>query len=318
MTYEQFCEEDDVKEVYDDIGKYMVMAEDLIKEYDQNINTINEIRHSEFKDQIGDLYDFLTKFKDVGTPVSGYDFVYEKFYEMKEELEYNYFMEYILPDRWVPIESELVQEDSFVGGFLEGIGMVAAAAAFIPLVAVPAIISGDGDSVAETVYDMFRGSGDSFNEEEKWQEITLYREHIMDHCLILIELTEILVIYRETIDDVAFCIRRKIIPELEGVTALIKNMSYVEEIMTGREVSLSAKDLQRTQQNTHLMFIRNAMDFYRLITEMFEKPTITNLLYSTDSDIVEEDRAKMESRLTGITEDMNRLTDSKYFGENNG
>lgn len=324
--YEEYIDSIGAAEYFLDILNMEALITEEVSNLNQSIDVINNIRHSEFKDEIEDLYKFLTKYKDVGSDINGYNYVHEDLINYK--VDYDEFLELHLENRWVvpeeleeldelePVESLDVDDIIKIGA--TGVG-IAAAAVLMPWVTVPAIIGGGIGGVAGGFLDgLFNGGDDDDDESAILHKnvLKIYSEYLEDIYDEAKEVNKIIIIFRECIDDISRVITKRIIPELEGIDALMRNMEFVNEITTGGSGKVTAKSLVNTNQHCHLIFIQNTMDFYRVILEFFTSKVITEL-FDGEKDVFEKGEV-IEAQVKEIDTVKNALIESKYFGEVNG
>lgn len=281
-----------------DYNIYKEKAADLEKEYndvekkfDVIIGTINAERLS-FRKEIRALYDFLMlvggSLKDEKR-ISIFDFADESPAPSMEE------------DDIKKVENTNMYKKGSVGwGVLVGIGFGAIGVATKEFIR---------HNMNRAIYENCLMAVETRKNEYE-RDLNKKQNIVSD----LKDAVEIAKIYRSIIVTVKDTISEKIIPELD----FIRSFLYADAI---RELVLEDDNLDHdiepcniseykgTKQDIHYQFIKNAFDFYRISTQFFKKPILTDIL--EDRVVTEQEKADFNEQVQLIKNQISRLEDMK-------
>lgn len=223
-------------------------CEDLKSYYDVRIANINSER-SLLRREINELYNFLIKFGDIGDKLSIFDYSFEDFINIPHFSMLNKKSKNIS-----------IRHVSFWDCYFYGIN---------------------------AIIKSFQNKNTLVNEKKNFEEEKLHWElefsSLLRYKYFLEEAKEIADSYFKTIILVKDLIYYTIIPELEGVQTFLYAQAAKDVIISNEPITiLSPAKISRFKNskkyNNHYTFIKNAHDYYLLITEFFKNPILTNII----------------------------------------
>lgn len=259
------------KEYNEMLDKYQNELEKLNRKLQVSIFNFNSITTStntfrwELRIEIRKLYKFLIAFGNVGAPISIFEFAREN---MKAETEIH-FDNVNGNHEKKSYKSKLAEEAAFM--------------IFSPPLLRGAIL---GKNIVSGIIN---------NKESKEEYLTLevekktaeneWKEQIQkckDKIKFYNTAYEIAQRYIETITTVRDCIAETIIPELGGIEAFISadaiNNCIINQSDPNEAVPVSIIEYKDTAYNNHYIFVKNAFEFYRMISDFFTKEIVGNML----------------------------------------
>lgn len=126
---------------------------------------------------------------------------------------------------------------------------------------------------------------------------------------------EIAKIYRSIIVTVKDTISEKIIPELDFIRSFLYADAIRELVLEGESLETDSiepcniAEYKGTKQDIHYQFIKNAFDFYRISTQFFKKPILTDIL--EDRVVTEQEKADFNEQVQLIKNQISSLEDMK-------
>lgn len=229
---------------------------EIIRSFNNSIDTLNKIRTSKVKSNINTLHTFLNKF---GHCKATGEYVNE---EQKIEVdfpkqEFDSIENYIANVDWS-------QDEVFLNTFLlTPIGMKLKTRQ--QNLSLREHINQLTLQTEYTVHDL---NSRKFNTE---QEVSICK------------------LYISNITFISDFIRNKIIPELELIEAFFQAEKIKDELLCEQKLedvkfTYDIKSLNNSMYQKHYQFIKNAVAFYVISCKVFDTPVLTNLLANTVSD----------------------------------
>lgn len=127
---------------------------------------------------------------------------------------------------------------------------------------------------------------------------------------------EIADMYRVLVATVRDTIADKIIPELNGILAFLYAEAIKNAIINGEDpndVRLgNISEYRGTPYEHHYTFIRNAFDYYVLISKFFAEPVLTNLIQNKK--VSDKALKRFEDQIKSIGEQQLKLSDTAILG----
>lgn len=232
----------------EDMQNLLNECEELKSYYDVRIANINSER-SLLRREINELYNFLIKFGDVGEKLSIFDYSFEDFINIPH---FNLFNK--------KSKNISIRHVSFWDCYFYGVN---------------------------AVIKSFQNKNTLVNEKKNFEEEKMHWEleysSLMRYHYFLEEAKEIADLYFKTIVVVKDLISYTIIPELEGVQTFLYAQAAKDVIISNEPITiLSPAKISRFKNSkkyyNHYTFIKNAHDYYLLITEFFKNPILTNII----------------------------------------
>lgn len=282
-----------------DYNIYKEKAADLEKEYndvekkfDVIIGTINAERLS-FRKEIRALYDFLMlvggSLKDEKR-ISIFDFADESPAPSMGE------------DDIKKVENTNMYKKGSVGwGVLVGIGLGAIGVATKEFIR---------HNMNKAIYENCLMAAETRKNEYE-RDLNKKQKMVSD----LKDAVEIAKIYRSIIVIVKDTISEKIIPELDFIRSFLYADAIRELVLEGESLETDSiepcniAEYKGTKQDIHYQFIKNAFDFYRISTQFFKKPILTDIL--EDRVVTEQEKADFNEQVQLIKNQISSLEDMK-------
>lgn len=124
---------------------------------------------------------------------------------------------------------------------------------------------------------------------------------------------EIATIYRNIIAIIIDTIKDKIIPEFEYIQAFLYADAIRELVIDGSDFEnvepCKILEYKGTQQDIHYQFVKNAFDFYDVITNFFRNTVLTNIL--ADRVVSEEEKEMFQKNIDIIKDHIGLLESTK-------
>lgn len=260
-------------------------CEDLKSKCDARIANINSER-SLLRREIDELYNFLIKFGDIGDKISIFEYSFEDFINIPH---FNTIQK--------NSKNPQIKHAGFFDYYLYGVGAI-----------VKHIQN------RKTYLDEKK----NFEEEQlKWSmEIQL----INVYKLFLEDASKIAELYFKTLIVIKELIYYTIIPELEGVQSFLYAQAAKDIIISNEAITvLTPSKISRfkgsKKYNKHYTFIKNAHDYYCLITEFFKTPVFTNLISKFESNSLnfDDDIEEFQKSIKPIENLKEKLLDNSVF-----
>jgi len=305
---EQQLWEIDLQEYNKEIAAIKIRIEKACYVYNQEIATINSERSS-LKELINKLYHFLKEFGEIGSKITPFDFVNESWQKLDVDA--------IVNPETVPEASKKGNEDIYkyaaVGAIASTTVLTTISAMLTPIpLAAPALL----------FPALFGGVGKKdyldykLKHDEALEEYDNNKEKLNDFCKGIELAARIAKLYYGVIATVKEAITETVIPELSGIRAFLYASSIANKVAEEKELTLGIEpidimEIQGTRYNEHYLFMKNTVDYYTLIVEIFTKQVLTKML--EDNKITEEEKKEFEKQIKQIENKQKCLCDNALF-----
>lgn len=260
-------------------------CEDLKSKCDARIANINSER-SLLRREIDELYNFLIKFGDIGDKISIFEYTFEDFINIPH---FNTIQK--------NSKNPQIKHAGFFDYYLYGVGAI-----------VKHI-----QNRKTFLQEKENFEKEKFNWTGELQSIEAYK-------LFLEDASKIAELYFETLIVIKELIYYTIIPELEGVQSFLYAQAAKDKIISSEAITvLTPSKISRfkgsKKYNKHYTFIKNAHDYYCLITEFFKTPVFTNLLSKFESNTLKFDKdfEEFQKSIKPIEDLKEKLLDNSVF-----
>lgn len=266
--------------------------EQVQNEFNAEIGVIN-CERSLMRDEIYKLHDFLSKFGDVGKEIGPFDFVIEPY-------------QTLAPDGITrDIVDETSGEKSALSGIAEALGVyksIAIPTTIPPTIPIPVPTAVPIRLIMAAAKKRSNRKKEYLNRKQEFEKQKLDYEEKIDGYKQLLKYVELMVeiarLYRTTITGIRDIVKKTIIEEVQGINAFlyadaIKNCVLFDESVTEIEPA-NILEYEGTPYEKHLNFVKNAVDYYGLITKMFQNRVITEMMSNTDREKVDSFKKELE------------------------
>ena len=111
-------------------------------------------------------------------------------------------------------------------------------------------------------------------------------------------------------------INETVIPELSGIRAFLYASSIANKVAEGETLTpgiepINIMEIQGTRYNEHYLFIKNAVEYYTLIVEIFTNQVLTHML--DDDKITEDEEKTFEKHIKQIENKQKNLSKNVPF-----
>lgn len=260
-------------------------CEDLKSKCDARIANINSER-SLLRREIDELYNFLIKFGDIGDKISIFEYTFEDFINIPH---FNTIQK--------KSKNPQIKHAGFFDYYLYGVG---------------------------AIVKHFQNRKTFLEEKENFEKEKLSWTgellSIEAYKLFLEDASKIAELYFKTLIVIKELIYYTIIPELEGVQSFLYAQAAKDIIISNEAITvLTPSKISRfkgsKKYNKHYTFIKNAHDYYCLITEFFKTPVFTNLLSKFESNTLKFDKdfEEFQKSIKPIEDLKEKLLDNSVF-----
>lgn len=276
--------------------------------YNQEIATINSERSS-LKELINKLYHFLKEFGEIGSKITPFDFVNESWQKIDVDAIVNL--------ETVPEASKKGNDDIYkyatVGAFASTTVLTTVSTLLTPLplaapaLLIPALFGG----VSKKDYLAYQTK-----HREALEEYDNNKEKLNDFCKGIELATNIAKLYYGVIATVKEAITDTVIPELSGIRAFLYASSIANKVAEEKELTIGIEpidimEIQGTRYNEHYVFMKNTVDYYTLLVEIFTKQILTKML--EDNKITEDEKREFEMQIKQIENKQKTLCNNALF-----
>lgn len=259
-----------------------------MKVYDAHVGIINSLRH-ELRIEISKLYSFLTGLGNAGKSISVFNFLAEdlSISDGGDLIDIN-FDDFQKPDRnKLPLLSDLPILGDGIDFFRYR--------------------SQDKDAYLEMVQEF----------EKKQLDFKNNLNALLEHRDLYITAYKIADQYRCILAIVKDAIDMTIIPELSGIEAFLNAVSIKESIISNNDPRLTTPakidEFAGTLFDCHYIFVRNCMDYYKLIVDFFTKTVLTDII--KDNKITASENQYFENSVKQIEESTKNIKNLAKFGD---
>lgn len=273
-------------------------AEKVVDQYNPRVATVNSERASLFQ-EIRKLYHFLKGFGNVGKEITPCDFCVEDF-------------------MWPSIapftcQSDLQAKQATPNGSTAGNVAMVATAVFVPL-ATPLMF------VGKALFDSKKQKQYYLDNTENHEKDMLARRKQRDDAEAEIKFFEaardISELYLRTIMGIKAIINDTIMPELDGISAFLYADAIKDCIIDGKNPRNAEPhniaEYSGTAYDVHYTFVRNAFDYYTLITKFFTSGILANIF--DDHQVTDEEKHLLKNKIAEIENSQKLLEAKTVFG----
>jgi len=305
---EQQSWENDLQSYNREIASIKTMIEKACYLYNQEIATINSERSS-LKELINKLYHFLKEFGEIGSKITPFDFVNESWQKIDVDA--------IVNSEMVPEASKKGNDDIYkyaaVGAFASTTVLTTVSTLLTPIpmaapaLLIPALFGG----VSKKDYLAYQTK-----HLEALEEYDNNKEKLNDFRKGIELATNIAKLYYGVIATVKEAITETVIPELSGIRAFLYASSIANKVAEEKNLTIGIEpidimEIQGTRYNEHYVFMKNTVDYYTLLVEIFTKQVLTKML--EDNKITEDEKREFEMQIKQIENKQKTLCDNALF-----
>lgn len=271
-------------------------AQKVVDQYNPRVATVNSERASLFQ-EIRKLHHFLKGFGNIGKEITPCDFCVEDF-------------------MWPSIELFASQSDSQAkqatpNGSTASNGAMLGIAVFVPLATRGRYLGKAFFGSKKKVY---------LENIEKYEKDMLARRKQRNDAEAEIKFFEaardISELYLRTIMGIKAIINDTIMPELDGISAFLYADAIKDCIIEGENPRNAEPhniaEYSGTAYDVHYTFVRNAFDYYTLITKFFTSGILANIF--DDHQVTDEEKHLLKNKIAEIENSQKLLEAKTVFG----
>lgn len=292
------------------------------------ITIINVERHL-MRREINSLYKFLKQFGDIGEKITLFDYTVEDwlFSDSNKEIESNNIKSNYLTSSAIEkiVDNPIVKGtmNFFSASQIAKLGISSSSIlTFAPLVSPMTGLMAPTIGVGVAALNLLKKNYDKKelvkvqNDYQKEKiKIDKHIREIQSRTAHVTNLLEIANLYRVAISTIRDTIIDIIIPEINGIQSFIYADSIKNCIINGDDpydFQISKiSEYKDTAYDCHYTFIKNAYNFYRVTTEIFKEPILSNLCETKQ--ITETIYKENENKLNNLRITCNKIKQISNF-----